>query len=77
MAMKYETRILKVGVMREGCELHDDGTFAVEIDNEGCEFVVLSHIPVGMSETVTIPIDCAEWPALKKAIDDMVKRCKK
>ena len=76
--MKYETRILKVGVMLEGREIHDDGTFTVEIANEGvCEFVVLSHIPEGMRETVQIPIDVTEWPTLRKAIDDMVKRCKK
>jgi hypothetical protein len=76
--MKYETRILKVGVMREGLALYDELQTTVEIEDEGGgEFVVLSQTPSGVKEDQKISIDVSEWPTLRKAIDDMVKRCKK
>jgi hypothetical protein len=76
--MKYETRIIKVAVMREGVELSDELQTSVAIEDEGGgEFVVLSQVPAGVKEDQKISIDVSEWPTLRKAIDDMVKRCKK
>jgi hypothetical protein len=76
--MKYETRILKVAVMREGASIFDEGVTFVEIaDEAGGEFVVLSQNEPTGDPKRTISIDVLEWPEVRKAIDDMVKRCKK
>jgi hypothetical protein len=76
--MKYETRILKVAVMDETQTIFNDGVTFVEIaDDAAGEFVVLSqNEPTGDPKRM-ISIDVVEWPELRKAIDDMVKRCKK
>jgi hypothetical protein len=76
--MKYETRILKVAVMDETQTIFNDGVTFVEIaDDAAGEFVVLSqNEPIGDPKRM-ISIDAVEWPELRKAIDDMVKRCKK
>ena len=75
--MKYETRILKVGVMDEKQSIFDDGVTFVEIaDDAAGEFVVLTqNEPTGDKRTISI--DVPGWPEIRKAIDDMVNRCKK
>jgi hypothetical protein len=76
--MKYETRILKVGFMDEKQSIFDEGVTFIEIaDDAAGEFVVLSQNEPTGDEKRTISIDAVEWPTLRKAIDDMVKRCKK
>jgi hypothetical protein len=76
--MKYETRILKVAVMDEKQSIFSDGVTFVEIDDDaGGEFVVLTQNEPTGDPKRTISIDVIEWPTLRKAIDDMVKRCKK
>jgi hypothetical protein len=75
--MKYETRILKVAVMDEKQSIFDDGVTFVEIaDDAAGEFVVLTqNEPTGDKRTISI--GAMEWPEVRKAIDDMVERCKK
>ena len=75
--MKYETRILKVAVMDEKQSIFDEGVTFVEIvDDAAGEFIVLTqNEPTGDTKR-TISIDRSEWPVLRKAIDDMVERCK-
>jgi len=74
---KHETRIMKVAVMREGASIFDEGVFFVEItDESGGEFLILTQNKF-TGDAPGIPIDRTEWPELRKAIDDMVKRCKK
>jgi hypothetical protein len=76
--MKYETRILKVAVMHEKQSIFDDGVTFVEIaDDAAGEFVVLTQNEPTGDPKRTISIDTMEWPELRKAIDDMVTRCKK
>jgi len=76
--MKYETRILKVAVMDAKQSIFDEGVTFVEIDDEaGGEFVVLTQNEPTGDPKRTISIDVIEWPEVRKAIDDMVKRCKK
>jgi len=76
--MKYETRILKVAVMDQKQSIFDEGVTFVEIaDDAAGEFVVVTqNEPTGYPKR-TISIDVLEWPEVRKAIDDMVKRCKK
>jgi hypothetical protein len=76
--MKYETRILKVGFMDEKQYIFDEGVTFIEIADEGGgEFIVLTQNEPTGDPKRTISIDAVEWPTLRKAIDDMVKRCKK
>jgi hypothetical protein len=75
---KHETRTMKVAVMREGASIFDEGVFFVEIaDESGGEFLILTQNKFTGDTSSGIPIDQTEWPELRKAIDDMVKRCKK
>jgi hypothetical protein len=75
--VKYETRILKVGVMDAEQSIFDEGVTFVEIaDDAAGEFVVLSQNEPTGDPKRTISTDRSQWPVLRQAIDDMVKRCK-
>lgn len=69
--MTHTTRVTRLHVLPEGEPLFDVRGFRVEIDDEGGgEFVIVSEFGGN------IRIDAKEWPALRKAIDRMVKECR-
>lgn len=69
--MTQTTRVTRLHVLPEGEPLFSEQTFTVEIDDEaGGEFVVVSD------SAEKIRIDAKEWPALREAIDRMVKECR-
>lgn len=69
--MTQTTRVTRLHVLPEGEPLFDERGFRVEIDDEGGgEFVVIKD-----SEG-KIRLSAEEWPALRRAIDRMVKECR-
>lgn len=77
--MQIETRITKLTVLPVGADLFCETAFNVEIDDEAAgEYVkVTSNLEFGKDDCGVIRIDPEEWPALKAAIEQMVKECRK
>jgi len=68
-------RITQLTVVPEGMPIFDELAITVTIDDEaGGEFVVVR----GQTDTHhgSVAINPSEWPALRDAIDQMVKECK-
>lgn len=74
--MTQTTRVTRLHVLPEGQPIFDERAYSVEIDDEaGGEFVkVLCHDE--NCSNGQISIDPREWPALREAIDRMVKECR-
>ena len=69
-----KTRITQLTVAPEGAGLYDDRSTIIEIADEGGgEFITVTQ-PDANAE---IRIDADEWPAIRAAIDKMVKGCNK
>lgn len=69
--MTHTTRVTRLHVIPEAEPIFDERGFSVEIADEGGgEFVVVSDF------AEKIRIDAKEWPALREAIDRMVKECR-
>lgn len=69
--MTHITRATRLHVMPEGEPLFSELAYTVEIDDEAAgEFVVVCDFEG------KIRIDAKEWPALREAIDRMVKECR-
>lgn len=69
--MTQTTRVTRVHVLPEGEPIFSEQAFTVEIDDEaGGEFVVVRDCEG------KIRLNPEEWPALRKAIDRMVKECR-
>ena len=72
--MSYVKIVTEVAVVIEGCELYDEATTRVRIDDEGGgEFVVVSQC-IGKSSQ--IKLDPHEWPAVRETIDETMARCR-
>jgi hypothetical protein len=72
----YETRTLKIAVCVKGEPIFHAGTTEIEIVDEcGGEFLKITQSPDD-AEPGVIKIDPYEWPALRAAIDKMVKECR-
>lgn len=68
----YEVRVTRLTVLPKGEDIFTERATNVEIaDEAGGEFVV-----IWQSGEARIPVDPAEWPALRGAIDRMVKECR-
>jgi hypothetical protein len=75
--MTHEIRTTQIHVMPEGEPLFSERAFAVEIaDDAGGEYVIVSGDPVSQLERGQIAINPDEWPALRRAIDKMVRGCR-
>ena len=73
--MSYETRTTKVTVLFKGEPLFHESATEVEIVDEAeGEFLEVSQN--GEPFSGKIRIDVYEWPALKAAIDKMIKECR-
>lgn len=69
-----KTRITQLTVVPEGADLYDDRSTHIEIDDEGGgEFVKIVQ-PSGSAE---IRIDVDEWPAIRAAVNKLIKECKR
>lgn len=67
------TRTTQLTVAPEGADLYDDRSTHIEIDDEGGgEFIKVVQ-PCGSAD---IRFDQDEWPAIRAAIDKMIKECK-
>lgn len=68
-----KTRITQLTVAPEGADLYDDRSTHIEIDDEGGgEFITISQ----PEATANIRIDLGEWPAIRAAVNKLVKECK-
>ena len=72
----YETRTLKIGVALKVKPIFDESMTTIEIEDEsGGEYLKIiqsrDEIKPG-----TIYIEPDEWPALKAAIEKMIKECR-
>lgn len=73
--MSMETRITSLIVLPEGEALFSERASVVRIEDEaGGEYVVVSQESV--PGRGNIAINPEEWPALRDAIDRMVKECR-
>lgn len=69
--MTQTTRVTRLHVLPEGEPLFSEQAYTVEIDDEaGGEFVVVSDCEG------KIRLNPEEWPALRRAINQMVKECR-
>lgn len=70
-----EARVLSVVVAPEGEAIFSESATVVRIEDEGGgEYVVVSQESV--PERGNIAINPEEWPALRDAIDRIVKECR-
>jgi hypothetical protein len=74
--MSYETRTTKITVLPKGEPLFSEGATEIAIVDEAAgEYLEVSQC--SDSHEGKIKIDIYEWPALKVAIDKMIKECRK
>ncbi len=68
-----KTRITQLTVAPEGADLYDDRSTLIEVMDEGDgEFIIIIQ-PV---KAATIRIDLDEWPAIRAAVNKLIKECK-
>ena len=73
--MNYETRTVKVSVVPKGEPIFHNGVTSIEIIDEAAgEFLEVTQC--NDSNDGKIVIDPCEWPALRTAIDKMIKECR-
>ena len=74
MASNIRTRVTRLLVVPQGEPMYSEMATTVEVGDEvGGEFVVVSQ--VGRDDLGKITINPEEWPALRAAINRMVKAC--
>ena len=72
----YEKRITEITVVPEGEPLFSEDATKIRIHGEHAgEFVTVQQCPDD-PEPGTVNIDPAEWPVVRKAINEMVNNCK-
>jgi hypothetical protein len=68
----YEIRVNRVVVLPQGKEIfHEEATYVEIVDDAAGEYV-----KVWNSQDSCVSFDTKEWPALRDAIDYMVKECR-
>jgi hypothetical protein len=73
--MTYETRTTKITVLPKGESLFHEGATEITIVDEAAgEYLEVSQC--SDSHEGKIKIDSCEWPAIKAAIDKMIKECR-
>ena len=69
-----ETRVTQVVVCPQGDPLYSDAATTVQITDEaGGEFVEVSQDAPGQGKILINP---EEWPALRSAINRLIKQCR-
>lgn len=73
--MSYETRTTKIIVLMKGKDIFDESATSIEIVNEsGGEYLEVSQCSDMYDGKIAI--DPYEWPAIKAAINKMIKECR-
>ncbi len=73
---EYETRLKSMIVTTKGGGILESTAIEVSIDDEGAgEFIVVSQIGA-IRDGNAVAINPEEWPALRSAIDMMIKECR-
>ena len=73
--MNYETRITQITVVPEKEPLFSESATKVSIEDEAAgEFVVIRQS--ASTENGTIAINSGEWPAIRDAVERMIKECR-
>lgn len=71
---KYNTQVTRLLVVPEGEPKFSEMATTVEIDDEAAgEFVVVSQY--GRADIGKIAINPEEWPALRAAINRLIRQC--
>ena len=71
MSKEYEARVTMITVTPEGEDTFSDQATSVRVEDEGAgEFVVIHQ------EDGEVRFDPDEWPALRKAINRIVRQCR-
>lgn len=71
-----ETRILSLVVVGDGKQVFDESASVVSIEDDAAGEYVKVHQLSDHCEQGVIKIDPDEWPALRKAINKMVRSCR-
>lgn len=74
MTEQLKTRVTQLVVVPEGEPLFSEMATTIEITDEGGEFVLVSQ--VGRIDVGKITINPEEWPALRAAINRLVRLCR-
>lgn len=76
--MPHEIRTTQVHVLPEGAALFAERAFQVEISGDAAgEYVIVIGEPLGSKvDGGKIAISPHEWPALRRAINKMMKDCR-
>ncbi len=75
MVSDYETRTIRIVVLREGVELFDESATTIEIEDEsGGEYLVISQSHTDAHSS--LKIDPAQWPHIRAAIDQLAAECR-
>ena len=71
----YETRITKITIVPKGEPLFSETVTDISIDDEAAgEFVVIRQS--ASTENGKIAISPEEWPAIRDAVERMIKECR-
>ena len=74
--VEYETRTIKVLVGMKGEPMYNELGFVIEITDEGGGEFLEVYSTTGESGEGNLRIDAASWPALRDAIEKMLKECR-
>lgn len=73
----FDIRVVRVMVGLKNARVFDDMALFIEIDDEAAgEFIKLSKNTDNLAGTSSISITKEEWPIVKKAIDEMMEKCR-
>lgn len=73
--MNYETRITQITIVPEKEPLFSESATKVSIEDEAAgEFVVIRQS--ASTENGKIAINPGEWPAIRDAVERMIKECR-
>ena len=71
--MKYNTRCTAITAVPEDEKIFSEMATEISIEDEGGEFIEITQTH---SECATIRIDPKEWPAIRSAVNRMMKGIK-
>ena len=74
--VEYETRTIKVLVGVKGEPMYNELGFVIEITDEGGGEFLEVYSTTGESGEGNLRIDSRRWPALRDAVERMLKECR-
>jgi hypothetical protein len=67
-------QITAIVLAPEGEPIFSEQAFKIEIEDEAAGQFIIVTSELGSADSGKICIDCEQWPAIRKAIDKMVKQ---